>query len=93
MLELIGSDYLIDHVIAEHNLRYEEKIFRSYIADLLMILAEGKVAQIQYRYADLIKKQTHEEKTADEIALEVIERAGLKGNTHERNGTGSGSIA
>lgn len=58
-----------------------------------MLLAEGKIAQVQYRYADLIRRDADEEKTADEIALEVIEKAGLKGNTHERNGAGSGSIA
>ena len=94
MLELIGSEYVIDHVISEHNLRIEEKIYRSYVSDILMIMAEGKTAQVQHRYTDLIDKPKEEnEKTADEIALEVITRAGLKGKTDERNGAGSEAIA
>lgn len=68
-------------------MRSEERVFRSYVGDLLMLLAEGKVAQVQYRYAELIAKPSEEEeKTADEIVLEVMERAGLKGNANERNG-------
>ena len=79
---------------AEHNLRIEEKVFRGYICDLVMLMAEGKIAQVQYRYADLIEKPKEEtEKTADEIALEVITRAGLKGKINERNGAGSEAIA
>lgn len=94
MLELLGSEYVIDHVVAEHNLRYEERVFRSYVGDLLKLMAEGKTAEVTYRYAELIEKPKEEnEMTADEIALEVITRAGLKGKTDECNGAGSEAIA
>lgn len=89
MLELLGADYVIDHVISEHNRRFEERAFRNYMGDLLKVLAEGKIAQIQYRYADLIDESKEKnEKTADEIALEVIAKAGLKGKANECNGLG-----
>ena len=90
----MGADYLIDHVIAEYNARMEEKVFRSYVSDLLMLLAEGKIAQIQYRYSELIEKPKEvDEKTGDEIALEVIARAGLKGKADEFDRAGGEAIA
>ena len=80
-------------MIAEHNMRYEEKLFRSYVSDLLKILVEGKTATVNYRYADLIEQpKQEEEKTADEIAIEVIKRAGLKGKSNGINGAGSAAI-
>lgn len=89
MLELLGADYVIDHVIAEYNKRFEERAFRSYVSDLLMLLAEGKVAQVQYRYSDIIERlKGKEEKSADEIVIEVITKAGLKGKSNECNGFG-----
>ena len=91
---MIGSDYLIDHVIAEHNKRNEERLFRGYVGDLLMIIVEGKTATVNYRYADLIERPKQEkQKTADEIAIEVITRAGLKGKANGINGAGSEAIA
>ena len=69
---------MIDHVLAEHNIRMEEKVYRSYTADLLKTIAESVGATVSCRYNDLINHQKEEEKTGDEIALEVIQRAGLK---------------
>ena len=73
-------------------MRYEEKLFRSYVSDLLKVVAEGKTAAVNYRYADLIEQPKQEEKTADEIAIEVIKRAGLKGKSNGINGAGSTAI-
>ena len=78
MLDLFGSEYVIDHIIAEHNLRIDEKVYRSYTADLLKVIAESIGASVSCRYDELIDRPKEEEKTGDEIALEVIKRAGLK---------------
>lgn len=78
MLDLFGSYYVIDHVKAEHNIRMEEKVYRDYTADLLKVVAESIGATVSCRYHDLIDRPQETEKTGDEIALEVITRAGLK---------------
>lgn len=56
----------------------DEKVYRSYTADLLKVIAESVGASVSCRYDELIDRPKEEEKTGDEIALEVIKRAGLK---------------
>ena len=80
MLELMGSEYVIDHVIAEHEAHMHTEIYRSYTADMLKSIAENMGAEVVYRYADLIEPHTEEEETGDEIALKVIEKLGLRVN-------------
>ena len=77
MLDLFGSYYVIEHVLAEHNIRMEEKVYRSYTGDMLKVIAESMGATVNYRLTDLYDKPK-EQKTGDEVALEVIQRAGLK---------------
>jgi len=75
----MGAEYVIDHVICEHNNRMEQYNYRNYTSDLLQIIAEQMGAEINIRYADTLKHQEQkQEKSADEIALDVIKRAGLK---------------
>ena len=64
-------------MLAEHNIRMEEKVYRSYTGDMLKVIAESMGATVNYRLMDLYDKPK-EQKTGDEIALEVIQRAGLK---------------
>lgn len=92
MLELMGSEYLIDHVMYEYNENAERHAFRSYVGDLLKVMAESWNARVNYRYDDMISRP-QEEKTADEIVLEVMKRGGLKGKTDGIDGTGSEAIA
>ena len=79
MLDLIGSDYVIDHVIAEHSVRMEDKVFRIYVADLIKSIAESMEVSVTHRYVDLIKPQKAEpQETGDEVAMKVIRKIGLK---------------
>ena len=55
----------------------EEKVYRSYTGDLLKTIAESIGATVNYRFIELLEPPK-DEKTGDEIALEVIKRAGLK---------------
>ena len=74
---MLGSQYVIDHVVAEYNRRTEEKVYRSYTADMLMSIAEGMGGEVRYRYAEIVDITPKDDRTGDEIALDVIERAGL----------------
>lgn len=81
LLELLGSRYVIDHVVAEHNNRMKDETYKVYVGDLLKCLAESWGANIPYRYADMIDPQTEEQESGDDIAYEVITKLGLKVKT------------
>lgn len=69
---------MIEHVVAEHDRMMHEKVYRSYMADLLKVLCESMGGTVSERYIDLIREEPQDTMTGDEIALKVIERAGLK---------------
>ena len=80
---MMGSGYVIDHCIcAMRAMRIEEE-FRYYVTDTLMYISESVAnalggSYLQGRFADMFKEKVEDERTGDEIALEVIKRAGLK---------------
>lgn len=85
MLDLIGKGYIVDHCVSLFENRAKERLFQIYITDTLKCLNDNvaKVfggATLKMRYYDLLEsgKKTESEKTGDEIALEIIRKAGLK---------------
>lgn len=58
----------------------EERIYRSYVSDALACLAASWGGKIEARYIDLIDPSEADEEalTGDEVALDVIEKCGLK---------------
>lgn len=83
LVELIGKGYVVDHCIALYNRIQKEDAFRemliSSINQLNLNFAErfgGRVTR--YGYLDLFKKVIEPEKSGDEIAAEIIKKAGLK---------------
>ena len=90
LLELFGSGYVIDHCIAvfskeqeEAKKQEEEKRYRYYLTDCLKLITEntakyagGSYLTISFR--DIMDPKPVIEKSGDEIAAEVIMRAGLK---------------
>ena len=85
LLDLIGKGYIVDHCVSLFNNRAKERLFRTYITDTLKCLNDNlaKViggSSIKARYYDLLEagSQKESEKTGDEIALEIIKKAGLK---------------
>ena len=79
----MGSGYVIEHCVSAFSDMCEEKAFRSYIADGIKCISEAIANQfggsyLQERYTDIVSIPRTEEKTGDEIALEVIKKAGLK---------------
>ena len=79
LLELLGSEFVIEHVVAEYNKKVERRLYRCYTSDMLKAVVEGLGATVDSRFADLLENKPQDERTGDEIALDVIKRAGLKG--------------
>ena len=75
----MGSDYLIDHIVMELEANQNDVAYRNYVCDLLKAIAESWGARISSRFEDIVRKPQENEKTADEIVLEVMRRGGLKG--------------
>lgn len=83
LLELVGKGYVIDHCISLFNKQAREEAYRTYIADTLKALNDNfaKIfggSYYQTRYIDAIKQEKEPEKSGDEIARDIIKRAGLK---------------
>lgn len=89
MLDLYGREYVITHAVAEINERAEARRYRAYITDALMVMTENTAKFVGGSYVKtrwLKDKELEDERTGDEVALEVIMRAGLKVKGGEING-------
>lgn len=78
LLDLYGSYYVIEHVIAESNKKQEERLYRCYTSDMLKAIAESFGVTVDSRFIDAINNEPEDEQTGDEIALDIIQRAGLR---------------
>lgn len=89
-MDLYGRGYVIDHVASFFRREQEEKRYRAYVTDALKALTEntthrlipgiGEVSYGSYMPTRWLKEtQAPEDKrSGDEIAEEIIRRAGLK---------------
>lgn len=82
---MFGSGYVIEHCISALRIRTIKKVTSFYIADALKnindILAEKFGGNMmRNRLMDILKEEKREDKqkTGDEIAADIISRAGLK---------------
>lgn len=71
---------MVDYCISRYKHKQEEKIYRAYIADALMHICNNIAngiggITIGTRYIDLGKPA--DTRTGDDIAVDVIQRAGL----------------
>lgn len=74
--------YVIDHCISCWNEEQREKTYRAYITDVLRLACEniatlGKGSYIVSRWVDLTEEKKPDNRSADEIAADVILKAGL----------------
>jgi len=81
LIDILGKGYIVESCISLFQKRMEEKLYRVYTTDVLLgifnrLLPQGNV--IKERYYDMITPAKTSEKSGDEIALEVIRKAGLK---------------
>ena len=73
---------MIDHVLALLRQEAKETQLRVYITDSLQLIAENTAKMVQGKYiptrwADTLKPQENDNRSSDEIAADVIRRAGL----------------
>lgn len=72
MLDVIGDDYIIQHCLAEAERDKREELFRTYLADSIHYLGQGK--SIEKSYSDLIDEINNpvkDERTAEEIKKSI----------------------
>ena len=80
----MGSGYVIEHCVSAFSARNKEKAFRIYISDAIMCISEtvanmgGGGSYMNKRYVDIIEPHEDIEYDPDEIALDIINRAGLR---------------
>lgn len=80
---MLGSEYVVEHCVLAFDDYVRKKAYQEYVTDGLKCLSESIAnyyggSYLQRRYADIIDGVEEEELSADEIALGVIERAGLR---------------
>lgn len=86
MLELLGSGYVIEYCVAAYTEHSKQEAYRNYIADGVRNINEAVATYyggtyMQIRFADMMRgEDAGDERTGDEVALEVIEKAGLIAN-------------
>lgn len=77
---------MIDHCISLFNKQAKEEAYRTYVTDTLKAL-NGNFAKIfggsffNMRYYDSVNPAEESDKSGDEIARDIIKRAGLKVKT------------
>jgi hypothetical protein len=81
-VELFGSEYVIDHCVLAFDSYIHQKLYQGYVTDGLQCLSESIAnyyggSYLQKRFVDIIEGVEEEEVSADEIVLEIIEKAGL----------------
>ena len=77
---MYGRAYVIEHCVETYTRMMEERQYRAYLTDALMIIAENtaKFARGRYltqRWVDRFKPVDN--RTGDEIVADVIKNAGL----------------
>lgn len=78
---MLGKGYVIKYCKALFLKKQEERLYRSYVADMLMALVNstGKY-NVETRFIELVpdrRKKKEKEKTAGEIVADVMKKAGL----------------
>lgn len=63
------------YVEARFEEKYRDEAYRIYVTRSLQLAPQGKYIQINY--GDLLKPQKIDNRSGDEIAMSVIEKAGL----------------
>lgn len=91
MVDLIGRGYVVQYCISLFRERQEKLLFQSYVGDVLFTISNNLAkawggAEVKVRYTELInpEKASEDERTGDEIAADIISRAGLSFGGKER---------
>ena len=80
-MNLYGRKYVIEHVVTEFQLDMEDRRYKAYITDALMILTKNTANFAGGNYLNVRwgeKFIQHDTRTGDEIAADVLLNSGLK---------------
>jgi hypothetical protein len=69
LLDLLGADYIAQHVQEQWSKYNEELIYRIYMTDAIKAMGENKCLTV--RYYDIINPKDEETKTAEEIVDDI----------------------
>lgn len=90
MLQVYGRGYVIEYVISALMEDLEERRYRAYVTDALMLIAENTARSVndgKYFTQRWIEKLLPvDNRTGDEIVLDTIRNAGLTVKGGELNG-------
>lgn len=78
LLRLLGITYLTDSLIAAVTERVQTEKYRVYETDCLYAICKSLGVEIEKRYYDVLRPSEEENKPADEIVEERLERFGIK---------------
>lgn len=83
MLDLYGSGYVFEHVLSSIQQEQRQRRYQNYIADVLRLMGENVAGlchgmYITTKWSDMADPQKQEERNADDIARDIIKRAGLR---------------
>lgn len=75
----MGKGYVIKYCRALLRKKKEDNLYRTYVAEALMALVNSTGRYQIERYSDLVAKvkRSRKEKTAEEIVVDVMKKAGL----------------
>lgn len=80
---MIGKGYVIDHCVSLFNKKIRDELYRGYVADTLKLINDNLAKYVggntlRERYKELANVKKEPEKSGDEIARDIIKRAGLR---------------
>ena len=95
MIELLGRRYIIEHIATDYRRRKRYEAFQVYVTDVLKGIADlnlkyfsrsNSAEFISKRFYDIIYPAKPDTRSADEIAKDVLAKAGLllSGENNER---------
>jgi hypothetical protein len=81
MLDVLGTDYIFQHILQTLEAERKETLYRYYVTDVLQVIAENTSKnggmRMNVRYCDLLKNKPQDNRSGKEIAADVIRKAGL----------------
>ena len=95
MLDLLGADYVLTHIIEAYNQRLRHEAYEIYMTDCVSAIARGLGAKISKRFYDILHPKVEDKRDAEDIINDLTRKMGLKvvDSNDDSNVTGGDSGA
>ena len=86
MIDIMGRRYIIEHIATEYRRRKVYEAYQIYVTDCLKGIADmnlkyfshnNNAEAVRMRFAEILKPEKADKRTANEIADDILQRAGL----------------